>query len=237
MAKKQSLGLVPVVVLAIFTTMAGCHKNDGTQEVDAAAANGNLAPVSDTGGATPVNESVAPAPATPLPIRLRPARRHRYRSIPSKRNSRSILPRSSNTRTNRRTRISSIKARSTVISRTRRTTRRPNMLLNLRLPYRNTNNRRAPNQTICGRLAIGRMRRPVITGFLEFGSRLPTRARCGHPDTGAMMPDAMDGIAAFGAATSATMAVSITAAAMLDAATTAVIGITTNSTTTVGSRT
>ena len=48
MAKKQSLGLVSVVVLAMFTAMAGCHKNDGTQEVDAAAANGNLAPVGDS---------------------------------------------------------------------------------------------------------------------------------------------------------------------------------------------
>src|ERR1700733_8610436 len=64
MAKKQSLGLVSVVVLAIFTVMAGCHKNDDTQEVDAAAANGNLAPVGDTGGAALVNESAAPPPAS-----------------------------------------------------------------------------------------------------------------------------------------------------------------------------
>jgi hypothetical protein len=81
------------------------------------------------------------------------------------------------------------------------------MFLNLRLPYRNTNNRRAPSQIICGRLAIGRMRRPVITGFLEFGSRLPIPARCGRRDTGATMPGAMDGIAAFGAAILATMVV------------------------------
>jgi hypothetical protein len=73
MAKKQSLGLVSVVVLAIFTAMAGCHKNDGTQEVDAAAANGNLAPVGDTGAAAPVNESVAPPPAS-APAYSAPAR-------------------------------------------------------------------------------------------------------------------------------------------------------------------
>src|ERR1700688_2235833 len=72
MAKKQSLGLVSVVVLAMFTAMAGCHKNDGTQEVDAAAANGNLAPVGDT-GAAPMNESVAPAPAI-APAYSTPAR-------------------------------------------------------------------------------------------------------------------------------------------------------------------
>ena len=73
MAKKQSLGLVSVVVLAIFTAMAGCHGNDGTQEVDAAAANGNLAPVGDTGGAAPVNESVAP-PTASAPAYSAPAR-------------------------------------------------------------------------------------------------------------------------------------------------------------------
>ena len=234
MGKKQNLGFVAVVVLAVFMAIAGCHKNDGTQEVDAAAANGNLAPVGDTGGAAPVNESVAPAPA--LPIRLRPPGSPGSR-LHSKRNSRSILPSSSNTRTSRRTRISNIKARSIAISPTRMTTRQPNMLLSHRPHCRNTSSRHARNQTICGRLVTGRMRRPAISGFLAFGSQLRTQGRYGRPATGVITGGVTDGIAVFGAATLATMVVSITATGMLAAAITGDIGTTTNSTITVGSRT
>ena len=60
MIKAEKAGFVPVAVLVMLTALAGC-KNDGTQTVDAAAANGNLAPVSDNGNAASVNDSVAPA--------------------------------------------------------------------------------------------------------------------------------------------------------------------------------
>src|ERR1700722_20509344 len=66
MIKTEKAGFVPVIVLVMLTALAGC-KNDGTQPVDAAAANGNLAPVSDSGNAAPVNESVAPAYSAPAP--------------------------------------------------------------------------------------------------------------------------------------------------------------------------
>src|ERR1700722_18814974 len=66
MIKTEKAGFVPVIVLVMLTAVAGC-KNDGTQTVDAAAANGNLAPVSDNGGAPPVNDSVAPAYSAPAP--------------------------------------------------------------------------------------------------------------------------------------------------------------------------
>jgi hypothetical protein len=66
MTHAGKLSFLPVLVLAIFT--AGCHKNDDTQPVDAAA-NGNLAPVSDNGGAAPAPETAAPqsAPAYSAP--------------------------------------------------------------------------------------------------------------------------------------------------------------------------
>ena len=60
-------GLVPVIVLAMLAAMAGCHGN-GTQEVDAAA-NGNLAPVSDNGGAAAVKHAPAPAQVYSAPAR------------------------------------------------------------------------------------------------------------------------------------------------------------------------
>ena len=66
MIKTEKAGFVPVIVLVMLTALAGC-KNDGTQPVDAAQANGNLAPVSDSGNAAPVNESVAPAYSAPVP--------------------------------------------------------------------------------------------------------------------------------------------------------------------------
>jgi hypothetical protein len=81
------------------------------------------------------------------------------------------------------------------------------------------------------------MLRPVIFGFREFGSRLRTRGHYGRPDTGVTTGDITDGIEVFGAATLATMVVSITATGMWVAAITVDIGTTTNSTTTVESRT
>ena len=66
MINTEKAGFVPVVVLGVLAALAGC-KNDGTQPVDAAAANGNLAPVSDNGNAAPVNDSVAPAYSAPAP--------------------------------------------------------------------------------------------------------------------------------------------------------------------------
>ena len=42
MINTEKAGFVPVVVLGVLAALAGC-KNDGTQPVDAAQANGNLA--------------------------------------------------------------------------------------------------------------------------------------------------------------------------------------------------
>ena len=176
-----------MVVLAIFTAMAGCHKNDVTQEVDAAAANGNLAPVSDTGGATQVNESVAPAPARQAPSVPPYPQQTQQPQYPAQ---------GHNTRTNRN-RISNIKAKSTVISRTRRTTKRPNMLLNLRLPYRNTS---APVPRT--KLSVDAWLLVVCAGRLLLGSwSLGRGSLHGRAvDTRILgMPGVMDGITALGA--------------------------------------
>jgi hypothetical protein len=59
------LGLTAATLLAISITLAGCHNTAQDQTADAAA-NGNLAPVSDNSAAAPATE----APASPsMPLR------------------------------------------------------------------------------------------------------------------------------------------------------------------------
>src|SRR5271167_3970394 len=63
MTNPGKLVFLPVLMLAVLT--AGCHKNDSDQVN--AAENGNLAPVSDSAGVAPVNQTAAPAYSAPAP--------------------------------------------------------------------------------------------------------------------------------------------------------------------------
>ncbi len=185
------LGLVSVVVLAMFTAIAGCHKNDGTQVVDAAAANGNLAPVSNNSEAAPVNESAAPAqpaPNYPAPAPQQYSQQAQQPQVPAPEQEQPYPAQDQQQYlSSRRIRISSIKARTMEIRRTRTIARWPSTLPNRRPLCRNTSSRRARNQTTCGPPAIGPTLRPATTGFREFGLPLRTSAPCGLQATGAMM--------------------------------------------------
>ena len=94
----------------------------------------------------------------------------------------------------------------------------------------NTTSRRPPVTTICGRQATGRIRRLVIrsqaiTGCRACGFRLPMRAHCGRPATGATGITTTGSIAAIGVSTSASMEVSTTDLVTSATATRAVTGV------------
>ena len=211
MTNPGKLVFLPVLMLAVLT--AGCHKNDSDQVN--AAENGNLAPVSDTGGAAPVNESAAPASApvysAPAP-RANPAPTYPAQSpqqYPQQEQQPEQRSKSSNRSKSSRPNISSrnIRINKTRAIRIRVTrTRLPSTLPSLLRRCRSINSRHAPNQTTCGRRATGPTLRLATIGFLECGPSLPMLGRSGLRDTGITIRAATDSTKAIGDVTSATTA-------------------------------